>query len=402
MATSDLFDAARASNLQPEPALGGDCPTVEVVIDGNSVGGEMVPDVGEVVCPSESSASADDGDDAHEASKYGNSSCPSEEPYYFAKESFSKKYGSEVSSHDIAFVRGAPRLVSLWEGELHVVFGIGGHLRTVVDWYRVRKCNETAVSEWLQVSDSARPDVPLWIEFTAVYGKEKVEAGTALQRPNEALVPWTFMCISNRVGDDVNTQVFWIADKPPSGFWTSVPIVCRVTVDILPVGTELFFDIDAVREQYGWSDLTSQFAQECILRLDAGENARSVEYSIVRERAPGLPWAYGGNPASVSRYVELAQSGHPVVRERVGARVLRGSTASSSLQMKPAITSAGRTGRRRDSGEDKVEALWRRAFDADTLIPLAESANSSSFEDPSDRRNAKEKYNWWGMYLAER
>jgi hypothetical protein len=49
-----------------------------------------------------------------------------------------------------------------------------------------------------------------------------------------------------------------------------------------------------------------------------------------------------------------------------------------------------------------VEALWRRVYDADTLIPLAEYANSSSFEDPSDRRNAKEKYNWWGLYLAER
>ena len=186
VAASDLLDAARASNMQPEPAL-GDCPTVEVVIDGDSVGGEMVPDVGEVVCPSESFASADDGDDADEASKYGDSSCPSEEPYYFAKEaskSSSKKYGSEVSRHDIAFVRGAPRLMSLWKGELHLVFGIGGHLRTVVDLHRVWKCNETTVSGWLQVSDPARPDVPLWIEFTAVHGKEKVEAGTALQRPN--------------------------------------------------------------------------------------------------------------------------------------------------------------------------------------------------------------------------
>jgi hypothetical protein len=95
-----------------------------------------------------------------------------------------------------------------------------------------------------------------------------------------------------------------------------LPIVCRVTVDNLPVGTELLFDIDAVREQYGWSDLASHFAQECISRLDAGEDARSVQYSIVRERAPGLPWAYGGTPASVSRYVELAQSGPPVLRER--------------------------------------------------------------------------------------
>jgi hypothetical protein len=43
------------------------------------------------------------------------------------------------------------------------VFGIGGHLRTVVDWYLVRGRSETAVSGWLPVSDPARPDVPLWI-----------------------------------------------------------------------------------------------------------------------------------------------------------------------------------------------------------------------------------------------
>ena len=54
------------------------------------------------------------------------------------------------------------------------------------------------------------------------------------------------MCNSNRVGIDVNTQFFWCVDGPPSGFWTSVPILCRVTVYNLPVGTELFFDIDAV------------------------------------------------------------------------------------------------------------------------------------------------------------
>ena len=61
--------------------------------------------------------------------------------------------------------------------------------------------------------------------------------------------------------------------------------------------------------------------------------------------------------------------------------------------MRPASTPVGLTGRRRDSGEDKVEAIWRRAFDPDTLIPLDQYATSSTFEDPSDRRNAKEKYN---------
>jgi hypothetical protein len=70
--------------------------------------------------------------------------------------------------------------------------------------------------------------------------------------------------------------------------------------------------------------------------------------------------------------------------------------------VRPASTPVGLTGRRRDSGEDKVEAIWRRAFDPDTLIPLDQYATSSTFEDPSDRRNAKEKYKWWGLYLAER
>ena len=50
-----------------------------------------------------------------------------------------------VSRHDIAFVPGASRLMSLWKGESHLVFGIGGHLRTVVDWYLVRGRSETAV-----------------------------------------------------------------------------------------------------------------------------------------------------------------------------------------------------------------------------------------------------------------
>ncbi len=40
----------------------------------------------------------------------------------------------------------------------------------------------------------------------------------------------------------------------------------------------------------------------------AGANLRNVQYSIVRERAPGLPWAYGGTPAAVSQFVELGQA----------------------------------------------------------------------------------------------
>ena len=104
VAAIDLLETPRASNLQPEPAL---C---------DLVGGEMVPDVGEVICPSESSSSTDEGDDDDESLKFGDSSCSSDEPFYFAKapsKSFSKRYGSEVSRHDIAFVRGELRLVCL-------------------------------------------------------------------------------------------------------------------------------------------------------------------------------------------------------------------------------------------------------------------------------------------------
>ena len=94
-------------------------------------------------------------DEDDEELKNGDSSYFCEEPFYFAKslsKSFSKKYGVEVSRHGIVFVRGAPQLMCLWEGESQLVFGIGGHLRTVVDWYLVRGRNETAVSGWLPVS----------------------------------------------------------------------------------------------------------------------------------------------------------------------------------------------------------------------------------------------------------
>ena len=113
----------------------------------------------------------------------------------------------------------------------------------------------------------------------------------------------------------------------------------------------MWFDIDAAREQCSWSDVASQFAQECIARLDAGEDARNVQYPIVRGRAPGLSWAYGDTSATVSRYVEPTQSEPPVGRERVRARVLHGGkfmeASSSSSQVMSAGTSGGRTGRRR-------------------------------------------------------
>ena len=109
-----------------------------------------------------------------------------------------------------------------------------------------------------------------------------------LLHPNDSLVPWIYMLNSNRVGDDVNTQFFWCADGPPREFWTTVPILCRVTVNDLPVGIELYFNIDAARKQYSWSDVAPQFAQECLARLDAGADAQDVQYSIVQGRASGL------------------------------------------------------------------------------------------------------------------
>ena len=127
---------------------------------------------------------------------------------------------------------------------------------------------------------------------------------------------------SNRAGAGVNTQFFWCADVPPSGFCTTDPILCRVIVDILPVGTELFFDIGAVREQYAY-----QFAHECISRLGAGEDSLNVQYSIVRGCASGQSWAYGGTLAAVSQYVELGQPEPPVARERVRARDRHGVKA---------------------------------------------------------------------------
>ena len=344
----------------------------------------MVPDGGEGLYLGESSSVVDGRDKDDEELNDGDSTVYCVESFYFAPapaKSNSRKYGALVSRHDIAFMPSDSRLMSLWEGESHLAFSIGGHLRTVVDWYLVRHRDEAAVSGWLPVSDPARPDVPLWIEFTAVFGEEKVEAGTPLQRPNDSLVPWIYMLNRNSFGDEVNTQFFWCADGPPREFWTSVPIFCRVTVDDLPVGTELYFDIDAARKQYRWSDVASQFAQECIARLDAGEDAQDVQYPIVRGRASGLSWAYGGTDATISRYVEPTQSELPVGRKRVRAENAwrHGLVVRRCCQL-----------------------VLREAFDPDTLILLAEYANSSRFEDPSDNRTSSEKCAWWGQCLAER
>ena len=86
-----------------------------------------------------------------------------------------------------------------------------------------------------------------------------------------------------------------------------------------------------------------------------------MQYSLVRERAPGLPWAYGSTPAAVSQYVELGQTEPPVARERVRARVRHGvvgkGVSSSSSNVRTVDNLLVSTFQRRVLGEDKVEAL---------------------------------------------
>ena len=272
--------------------------------------------------------------------------------------------------------------MSLHKGESWLAFGMGGYLRTVVDWYLVRHRDEAAVSGWLPVSDPTRPDVPLWIEFTAVFGEETVEIGTPLQRPNDSLVLWNFMLSSARIGDAVNTQFFWCSEGPPREFWTSVPICCRVVVDKLPVGSELFFDLVAVREQYRWSSVASKFAEECIARLDAGASAPDVQYPIVRGRAKA--WAYGGTNVTMSKYVEPKQAVLPVGRKKGRAPVSHGKKrqkeSSSSSQVLSSVTLGKSPRRVAVAVVDNQDELWRRAFNPDTLVLLAEYANSSTFD----------------------
>ena len=52
--------------------------------------------------------------------------------------------------------------MSMWKGQSHLVaFGIGGQLRTVVDWFKLLKQDESPVAIREQVVDPDRPDVPL-------------------------------------------------------------------------------------------------------------------------------------------------------------------------------------------------------------------------------------------------
>ena len=153
--------------------------------------------------------------------------------------------------------------------------------------------------------------------------------------------------------------------------------------------------------------MAGEFARDYIARLDAGEHSHSVQYVIVRDRAAGLPWAYGGTPPVLSQYGEVGQGKPPVARGMAKARVRHivgggKKASSSSSNVRPAGKPLLSADQRRRSGGDKVEALWRRAFDPYTLIPLQQYATSSTFEDPGDKRNSATKFNWWGVYLAQR
>jgi hypothetical protein len=111
-------------------------------------------------------------------------------------------------------------------------------------------------------------------------------------------------------------------------------------VDNLPVGSELFFDIAAVREQYRWSSVASKFAEECITRLDTGASAPDVQYPIVRGRAKA--WAYGGTNVTMSKYVEPKQVVVPVGRKKGRAPVShskkRQKESSNSSQVLSSVT----------------------------------------------------------------
>jgi hypothetical protein len=162
-----------------------------------------------------------------------------------------------------------------------------------------------------------------------------------------------------------------------------------------------------VREQYAWSVAASEFARNCIARLDAGEDPFIAQYLIERSRAVGLPWAYGGTPAVLSQYyVKVWQGGPPEARmvkargRHVSGEGKKASTTSSNVGYVdvPRV----RAGQRRGASDKKLEALWQRAFNPVTLVPLDQYATSSMFEDPGDKRTAETKYNWWGVYVAQR
>ncbi len=110
---------------------------------------------------------------------------------------------------------------------------------------------------------------------------------------------------------------------------------------------------------------------------------------------------YRGLTAVLLPCFRRGQGGPPEARKMVKARgwhIAGGGekASSSSSNVGPVDVHRVRTGQRRGAGDEKVEALWQRAFDPGTLVPLDKYATSSTFEDPGDKRTAETKYNWWG------
>ena len=109
----------------------------------------------------------------------------------------------------------------------------------------------------------------------------------------------------------------------------------------------------------------------------------------------------------LSQYGKVGQDGPPHAHEMVKARGRYVSTggkkaSSSSSGVRYVDVPRVKAGQRRGVGDEKLEALWQRAFDPVTLVPLDQYATSSMFEDPGDKRTAQTKYNWWGVYIAQR
>ena len=81
--------------------------------------------------------------------------------------------------------------------------------------------------------------------------------------------------------------------------------------------------------------------------------------------------------------MELGQTEPTVARERVRARARHGvvgkGVSSSSSNVRTVDNLLVSTVQRRVLGEDKVEVLWRRAFDADTFVSLEQYVVRSSF-----------------------
>ena len=125
------MDASELIIAEPVSILGlglsqPDFPVAEVNSGGEAEASNVLADAGFDGATSEPFASVEEDseddeefEDDEESQKFGDLSCPSNEPFYFApapSESSSKR-GREVSRHDVAFMRGKPRLMSLWEGE---------------------------------------------------------------------------------------------------------------------------------------------------------------------------------------------------------------------------------------------------------------------------------------------